>query len=130
MSNLKPIKADVAPEVAISELTWDQLLARREAVIALQEELEAELSVVKDEIVARLDEEKINGKIVGDKNISVRTVYSTDKETAKELGAITVSTSERVNTTIIKELFQKGIEIKNLQITKTPLVTEVRKEEK
>lgn len=130
MSKTQPIKADAAPEASISELTWDQLLTRREAVITLQEELEAELSVIKDEIVSRLDEEKINGKIVGDKNISVRTVYSTDKETAKELGAITVSTSERVNTTIIKELFQKGIEIKNLQITKTPLVTEVKKEEK
>ena len=111
-------------------MTWEDLLTLREKILSEQEELEAHLQIIKEEILLRLDEEKVQGKIVGSKNISVRTVYTTDKEIARELGAITTVTQERINTGVIKELYLKGIEIKNLQVNRIPLITEIRKEEK
>lgn len=109
----------------LSELSWEELMEFRAKIIQEQENLEAAVSVIKDEMVARLEEEGMDGKIVGDKTISIRTSYTTDKETARELGAIKTVTSERIDVAMIKALYFKKVEIPNLQIIKSPAVLDV-----
>lgn len=111
--------------------TWEDLLLQREKLLAVQEEIEAAISVLRDEMLLKLEQDGTpDGKVVGDKTISVRTTYTTDKDTARELGAIKVSTMERIDTGLIKALHLKGVPVKNLQINRIPQVNDVVKKPK
>jgi len=118
------------PEMPITELSWENLLARREAVLSVMENLEAEISVIKDEILARLAGEGIEGKIVGDKNVSLRTTYTlTDRDVARELGCLKVIQQERIDNSMVKKMVLEGIKNPAIQINKTPIITEVKKKD-
>lgn len=113
-----------------SEMSWTELMEYRESILQQQEELEATISVIKDEMLAKLKEEGINGKPVGDKTISLRVSYTTDKDTAKELGAIKVVTQERIDVSMIKALVQKGVTVPNLQTIESVMVTDINRKPK
>lgn len=115
-------------EKSLSEYTWQELLDYRIKVLQEIENLEAAVSVVKDEIVERLASEGIEGKIVGDSAISLRTSYTCPKDTAEQLGAITTITQKRIDVKLLKELYLKKVEIPGLVISKTPIISEVKKD--
>lgn len=118
-------------ERGFSEYTWEEIIAFREQLLAKQEEIEATISVLRDEIILKLDADGTpDGRIVGEKSISVRTTYTTDKDTAKELGAIKTFTTERIDTGLIKAMYLKGAKIPNLQINKIPQILDVVKKQK
>lgn len=106
-------------------MTWEELVSRWEMVEAILEEYSAELSVIKNEAVIRVETEKTSGKVVGKKTISIRTTYTTSKDVALELGAIKKVVQERIDTGMIKTLYFKGIKIKDLQINKTSVLGDV-----
>ncbi len=112
-----------------SKLSWEALLQEREKLLAIQEEAEAALSVLKEQIVLNLATEGIEGKVVGDMAISLRTTYSCPKEVAESLGAITTITQKRIDVKMLKTLYLKKVEIERLVITKTPIILPVKKEE-
>jgi hypothetical protein len=110
----------------LPEYTWEELLDYRNKILQEQENLEAAISVIKDEVIQRLDAEKIEGKVVGDQAISIRKNYTCEKDVAESLGAITVITQKRIDVKLLKELHFKGVEIPGLVITKTPIITQVK----
>lgn len=111
----------------ISELTWEELLARREVVMSNLEEIEAEKKVLSDEFLHRLEEEKISGKVVGNWSISkaTRYVFDTTIEEAKALGA--VIQKEVLDSAMLKNLVQKGIQVPGAKKVEYPTVREVVK---
>ena len=113
------------PEKPISELAWEELLDRREVVNELKENLEAELKVLSEEFLLRLQEEKVNGKIVNNWAISKATRYGFDTtlEQAQELGAVKTV----VDSAALKALHTKGILVPGVKKTEYVMVREVVK---
>lgn len=122
-----PTKPSQPLDLPISETTWDDLLLAREKAVIVKEEMEASLAVISEEMLHRLAEEKINGKIVGGWSISKATRYSfdTDLKTAKEYGA----TKEVIDNSKLKELHLKGIEIPGTKKSEYVMVKEIKKSE-
>ncbi len=114
-------------QVESPEKRLEEMLFMREGLLAKQEEIEAHLEVLKDEIVRTLEEEKVSGKVVGNQSISIVTSYTTSKETAKSLGLIKTITQERIDTTGVKSLVMQGVTVPNLVVTKTPRITQIVK---
>lgn len=106
----KIVEAEVVDK-AFSEMTWEELLIRREALNGVIENLEAEKKILSDEFLYRLNEEKISGKVVGNWSISKSTRYSFDTtvDQAKELGA--AEQKWVIDTATLKQLVQKGTQV-------------------
>jgi threonine dehydrogenase-like Zn-dependent dehydrogenase len=79
-----------ASEKMPHDMSWEELLSQREHLNHIVEEYEAGLKVLSDEFLFRLNEQKINGTVVGNYSISksVRYGFDTTFDEAKELGAI------------------------------------------
>lgn len=114
-------------DLDLSQYGWEELLAYREKLNAQKEEAEAGLSVINTELLAKLKEEKINGKVVGDFSISkaTRITYDISLPEAEQYGAVKRS----VDQTILKQLAKSGVEIPNEKRTEYVLVKEVNKSE-
>lgn len=128
ISKLKVTRESVVlTETPVSKMSWENLLARREAVIQVLENLEAEKQILSDEFLARLQEEKISGKVIGNWSISKATRYGFDTtlEQAQELGAVKTVVDQMA----LKKLFQKGIDIPGAKKTEYCMVREVTKSE-
>lgn len=112
-------------EKTITDLTWGELLARREILTASIEELEAEKKVLSDEFLFRLQEEKTNGKVVGNWSISKATRYSfeTTMAEARELGAV----KETIDASVLKQQHLKGIKVPGVKKIEYAIVREVVK---
>lgn len=78
MAHIDPIK-----------MSWEDLLLLREKYNAEKENIDAALSVISHECLERLQQEKVNGKVVGNYSISKSTRYGFDTTLAEaqELGA-------------------------------------------
>lgn len=109
------------------EMTDEQILEMREYIDYQIEQMEAHRKVIDEELVLRA--EKNDGIVTPDYTVTVTTTYTTDKDTARELGAIAVSQMERIDTKMIREMHLKGIEIKNLVVNKRPNVRPIKKGE-
>lgn len=112
-------------DLDLSQYDWESLLAYREKLNAQKEEAEAGLSVINSELLVKLKEEKINGKVVGDWSISkaTRITYDISLPEAEQYGAVKRS----VDQTILKQLAKSGVEIPNEKKTEYVLVKEVVK---
>lgn len=92
---------------ALTEVSYEELLTKRERLSHTKEEIEAALSEISFILLDRLNEEKVHGKIIGEWSLSKATRYSftTPLDKAKEIGAI----KETIDQTKLKAAFQKGI---------------------
>lgn len=96
-----------------TKITDEQLLDKYLKGQYAIEELEASLSVIKDELSSRLDAEHLKGKVIGNYAVSKvsRTNFRPTLEQAKELAATKMV--ETVDTAALKRLFDQGVPIPN-----------------
>lgn len=94
----------------IKKLSFEELTDKAVKITKTQEDLEAGLKVLKDELADRLREMKITGRKVGNWYVSrVKRISTTDVllSVAKELGA----TTEKIDSAKISALIAKGVKI-------------------
>lgn len=104
-------------QASMEELLDSYLKAMHE-----QEQLEAAISVIKDEMIQRLDSEKVKGKVVGEYTVTkvTRVNFKPTIEQARELAA--TKTVESIDTQALKRLHDQGIEIPNTTTTSFVMV--------
>ena len=93
----------------------EKLINKLEELNIANEDTMASMVMIRTEIMARLDEEKKDGELIGDYSVSKskRVTFKTSIEQAEELGAI----KKAVDTTKLKKLHDKGVEIPGTNIT-------------
>ncbi len=101
-----PFTTEQIPLLDMSELLQRYLEGQH-----LIEELEAAMSVIKDEMITRLDAENVKGKVVGDYQVTkvTRVNFRPTLEEARELAA--TKTVEQIDTQALKRLYDGGAEI-------------------
>jgi hypothetical protein len=125
-------------ETPITELSLEKIITRREMINHILEQYEAERKVLNDEIVIRLQAEKIQGKILNDHTISIGRRFSVVMPKKKEekekvmvgLRALgLVETVEKVNSDLIKNAHENGVDLP-CEVSETfyPIVREIVKE--
>lgn len=99
------------------------LLKVRDQINTQIEELEAMRSVISEELLTRLKKDNLNGKVVDSYAISrvKRVNVKTKLEDARLFGAV----METVDTKVLKELHNKGVEIPDVVETEYLLVRNV-----
>lgn len=104
-------------QTQIIEQGFDQLLDSYLKALQQQEELEAAISVIKDEMITRLDAEKVKGKVVGGYSVTkvTRVNFRPTIEQARELAATKIV--ESLDTAALKRLHDEGVEIPNTSVT-------------
>lgn len=110
--------------------SYKQLLEARALVDQQIEDIQALRSIISEELLNRLRNENLNGKVVGEYIISrvKRITFKTKLEDARSFGAVT----EAVYTKRLKELYSMGVPIPDVSETEYLLVksalTEAEKE--
>ncbi|HZE87072.1 MAG TPA: hypothetical protein VE090_02580 [Methylomirabilota bacterium] len=101
----------------IQEATLDQLLDARLKADQQIEDLQASISVINTEMIARLDADKEKAKVVGSHTVSkvTRLNFKPTIDQARELAA--TKTVEQIDTQALKRLHESGVEIPNTSIT-------------
>lgn len=96
-------------------LSKEDLIKKLEEFNIANEEVMANLVMIREELMARLDDEKKDGELIGDYSVSKtkRVTFKTSVEQAEELGAV----KKAVDTTKLKKLHDKGIEVPGTNIT-------------
>lgn len=113
----------------IIEAGFDQLLDSYLKAMHQQEELDAAISVIKDEMILRLDAEHVKGKVVADYSISkvTRLNFKPSLEQARELAA--TKTVESIDTQALKRLHDSGVQIPNTTTTTFVMVRRIEPSE-
>ena len=109
----------------LQQANMDTLLEAYLKAQHLHEEIEASMTVIKDEMVNRLDAENVKGKIVGDYSVSkvTRLNFRPTIDQARELAA--TKTVESIDTQALKRLHDSGVEIPNTTTTTFVMVKAV-----
>ena len=104
----------------ILKLSKEQLVELYANTLNEQEEVEATIKVIKDELASRMD---TNGEVIGDYSITKakRINWKVTFEQAKELGAV----KPAIDNTVLKQLYDKGIEIAH-EVTEYLLIKAVK----
>ena len=97
------------------KFTKEELINKLEELNIANEDLMASMVMIREEVMARLDEEKKDGEIIGDFSVTKtkRVTFKTSIEQAEELGAV----KKAVDTTKLKKLYDKGIKIPETNVT-------------
>ena len=108
---------------AILEMSKKDLVELYANVLHNQEDIEATIKAIKDELVERMD---TNGEIVGNYSLvkAKRINFKIDLEKAKELGAV----KPAIDNSVLKKLFDKGVKIPH-EVTSYLLIKAVSKKE-
>lgn len=111
------------PEVKTQDL--EGLLEQREKLVHMRDEIDASLKVISEELVIYLDEQKLKGTIIGDWTVSkaTRLSFKTPLDWASQHGA----TKLAVDNSKLKALYQKGVEVPEVNITNYVLIKQVDK---
>ena len=99
----------------LQKLSKEKLVEKLERLNIKSEDVMASLVMIREELLARLEEEKKDGEIVGEYSITKakRVSFKTSLEKAQELGAI----KKTVDSNALRKLYNKGIKIPGTQIT-------------
>lgn len=118
--NLKDVKLP-------HEMTTEEILEEREKADLMIEQLEAAKSVFNSELLDRLNTEKVDGMVVGEKSITKVKRYSfkTPLSYAEEMGAVKTV----VDTEKLKSLVLKGIDVPEVNVTEYILVKTIKRED-
>jgi hypothetical protein len=94
-----------------AEATWEELLAQWEKHTNILEVVEATVSVIKEEMSHRLEQEGLKAKAVEDRQISVVSGvrFSTSVKDAEDLGAIKLE--KKVDTGKLRKLLDSGVDV-------------------
>lgn len=113
-------------EQQLSQLSWEELLTKREKLLAAIEELEAEKSVLSDEFLTRLKDENISGKVIGNWSISkaTRISFAVTIDQAREFGAV----KEAIDQAILKKQYLQGANVPGIKRTEYAMVREVEQD--
>ena len=89
-----------------------ETLATRNMVL---DEIEAELVMIRQELLHRLEEENKDGELIGEYSVTKakRITFKTTLEQAQILGAVTTS----VDKIVLRKLHNKGIKVPGVEIT-------------
>lgn len=106
----------------ILKMSKEELVTLYANTLSEQEEVEATIKAVKDELTSRMD---TNGEIIGNYSITKanRINFKVTFDEAKELGAV----KPAIDNTVLKQLYDKGIEIKH-EVTEYLLIKAVKNE--
>lgn len=96
-------------------LSKEELISKLEELNIANEDIMASMVMIRSEIMARLDEENKDGELIGDYSVSKtkRVTFKTSVEQAEELGAV----KKAVDSTKLKKLYDKGIEVPGTNVT-------------
>jgi len=117
------IRGIMTDPAAILEMSKKDLVELYANVLHNQEDIEATIKAIKDELVERMD---TNGEIVGNYSLvkAKRINFKIDLEKAKELGAV----KPAIDNSVLKKLFDKGVKIPH-EVTSYLLIKAVSKKE-
>lgn len=110
----------------LQNFTKEKLIEKLEELNITNEEVMANMVMIREEMLHRLDEEKKDGEIIGEFSVTKtkRVTFKTSIEQAEELGAV----KKAVDTTKLKKLYDKGIKIPETNITVYLSVRRLNKE--
>ncbi len=96
-------------ELDLTKLSNEDLAQRLEDLGIKEEEVVAEKVMIKEEIMVRLEEKKMDGMIAGAYQFikTVRMAFKTSLDQARELGA----TKEAVDNAKLTKLVKSGVEV-------------------
>ena len=99
----------------ISTSTNEELVSFYEELLAEQENVEAGISVIKDELLERLKKDKVDAKIINDYVVSAATriSFKPPLEWAKERGAVKTA----LDSNALKKLYNKEVDVPNTTFT-------------
>lgn len=99
----------------LQKLSKEKLIEKLDEFNIEEEQIMASMVMIRTEILARLDEEKKDGELIGEFSVTKakRISFKTTLDQAKELGAI----KEAVDTSALRKLHNKGIKVPGTQIT-------------
>lgn len=112
----------------LQNFSKEELINKLDELNIANEDLMASMVMIRTEIMARLDDEKKDGELIGDYSVSKtkRVTFKTSVEQAEELGAV----KKAVDTTKLKKLYDKGVEVPGTNITVYLSIRKIIKNEK
>jgi regulator of replication initiation timing len=87
----------------------EALIERLEVLNAEEEQIMAEIVMIREELLDRLTEENKDGELIGEYSVTraKRITFKTSVEEARQLGAIKTA----VDTDVLRKLYNKGVEV-------------------
>lgn len=109
------------------KLSKEKLVDKLQEFNLQEEQVMASMVMIRTELLTRLEEAKKDGEIVGEYSISKskRVNFKTTIEQAQELGAI----KQAIDTSILRKLHNKGINVPGVEITTYLSVRRLAQEE-
>jgi hypothetical protein len=109
------------------KLSKEKLVDKLQEFNLQEEQVMASMVMIRTEILARLEEEKKDGEIIGEYSVTKakRINFKTSLEEAQELGAI----KQAIDTSILRKLYNKGIKVPGTEITSYLSVRRLSQEE-
>ena len=107
----------------ITKLELTELLDKKMELGHQLEEVQAGLKVISDEILSRLDAEKLSGMVVNDYSISKATRYSF--KTPLEWCVLHGAVKQAPDSKILKEILLSGVDVPESNKTEYVLVKQI-----
>lgn len=109
--------------------TINELVESRQQALTQMEQLEASVKVINEELLTILREANLKGQVVDNYQVtrSKRVNVTTPLEEAVKWGAVMTKTV--VDTTKVKDLYKKGIEVPGVNETEYITVREIERSE-
>ena len=97
------------------KLSKEELIEKLQVFNLEEEQVMASMVMIREEILARLEEEKKDGELIGEYSVTKakRVNFKTSLEEAQEFGAV----KQSVDTTVLKRLYDKGVKVPGVSIT-------------
>ncbi|MDQ3099532.1 MAG: hypothetical protein M3Q44_07360 [bacterium] len=124
----KSIKAQLTTSVPnLIEMSMEELVEYYVRFQHMKDDVESAMTIAKEELLSRLDDENIRGKVVNGYGVTkaTRVSFKTSLKQALELGAV----KQAVDTDVLKRLHEAGAEVPGLSITHYVLVKALSKGE-
>lgn len=111
----------------LQKLSKEKLVEKLREFNLQEEQVMASMVMIREELLHRLEEQKIDGELVGEFQIkkAERITFKTSLDEAKNFGAI----KEAVDTSVLRKLHRKGIKIPGTNTTTYLSVRRISQEE-
>lgn len=111
----------------LQKLSKERLVQILENNNIASDQLMAEMVIIREEILHRLEEEKKDGELIGEYSVTKakRINFKTSLEEAEEFGAV----KKAVDTAVLKKLHDKGVKVPGVNITIYLSVRRLKQEE-
>lgn len=122
--HLQQLNPNSDKQVPPSEMSDEELVSEMEHVNTLIEQLQAGVMIFKEELQNRLEADKVNGRIIGNKTVTIvsRVSFATTLEQAREFNAI----AEAVDTKMLKKMHDNGVPIPGVKVSRFLSVRDIK----